>query len=273
MQAMILTAGFGTRMKPFTESFPKPLVPVNDVPLILYTLAFLKKNGFREVFLNLHHQGDKIVKLLGNGAAIGMRIRYSRESMILGTGGGIRKIMPRVRDDLLIVNGDVVADFDLKALLRQHRRSKDVMTMALCHPENPDRFGHGRIYYEGAKMTSMIGHPPPGPKAKGAIYASYHVLSKPGIMPRLKTLPANEAFCVIRRVYVPDIVVGKPFGAHVIDGFWTICDSLADVAATESALKASRHPLSYARELLKSAKILGSKRIFSDLLECRRRAL
>lgn len=255
MNAFILTAGFGTRLRPFTDHMPKTLVPVNGRPLILYTLAFLKHNGIRDVVMNLHHHGEKIPALLGNGAAIGMRIKYSREKKILGTGGGLRKALRRMAgNNILVVNGDVVADFSLKALIRQHQRSTDVMTMALYRHRQAERYG--LIHYRGNKLTALVGEPPPAKRDRSAMYASYHVITKNLLKSRLSAPPAGEKFCVIRDVYIPELKLGKPFGAHVIRGFWRACDSLVDVKETESALRRPGFRLSYGRQLQRMASIL-----------------
>lgn len=265
MKALILAAGFGTRLKPFTEKFPKPLVPVNGIPLVLYTLAFLKHSGVCEVVMNLHHLGEEIPKLLKNGAEIGMKIRYSREPKILGTGGGIKKALSLLDEDTLVVNGDVIADFDLKALIKQHKTRDDVMTMGLyAHPRAKD---YGLISFEGKKLTSFLGKPEPSAKAKHAMYASFHVFSKTGLAKRFQTFPRREAFCIIRDVYIPEILGGQNFGAFGIKGFWVVCDRLKDVAGAEADLK--RRRLSYAAELKKMVTVLEKKRVYHEILQAR----
>ena len=92
MKAIILAAGFGTRLRPLTNNTPKPLLPVGDRPLIQYNLMLLKKYGITEVAINLHYHGEKIRETLGDGRKLGMQIVYSEEPEILGTGGGIKKV-------------------------------------------------------------------------------------------------------------------------------------------------------------------------------------
>lgn len=270
MKALVLAAGFGTRLKPFTGTFPKPLVPVNGVPLILYTLAFLKTNGVRDVVMNLHHLGSKIPSLLGNGRDLGMRISYSREPVILGTGGGIKKVMRGVKDDLVVINGDVIADFDLKGLIAQHRRSGDVMTMALY--DHPRAEKYGLISYEEERLTSLLGNPSPSPKAKSAMYASYHVVNKDATRERFKAFSPDAKFCIIRDVYIPHIVAGGRFGAYELRGFWAVCDGLDDVRAAETALARPRFALSYAKTLDAMAKKLKRRPVYQRILAARRDA-
>ncbi|HWC50736.1 MAG TPA: sugar phosphate nucleotidyltransferase, partial [Nitrospira sp.] len=91
MKAMILAAGLGTRLRPLTNAIPKPLLPIAGTPLIVWNLLLLKRHGFQDVIINLHHLGPMIEQALGNGSKYGMRIYYSHEPVILGTGGGIKQ--------------------------------------------------------------------------------------------------------------------------------------------------------------------------------------
>ena len=90
-RAMLLAAGLGTRLLPITEKTPKPLVPVLNVANILYGLFLLKRCGIEEVVLNLHHLPQAIEDYLKDGKPWGMHIEYSREQLLLGTGGGLKK--------------------------------------------------------------------------------------------------------------------------------------------------------------------------------------
>ena len=91
---MILAAGLGTRLRPLSHTTPKALLLVRGQPLIVYSLKLLKKNGVTEVLINLHHLGDLIEKELGDGKKFGMKISYSWESTVLGTGGASKKESP-----------------------------------------------------------------------------------------------------------------------------------------------------------------------------------
>ena len=89
MRAMILAAGFGTRLRPLTDRVPKPLIDVGGHPMITYPLAILREAGVREVLINLHHLGGQIREALSDGARYGLAIHYSEEDPILDTGGAI----------------------------------------------------------------------------------------------------------------------------------------------------------------------------------------
>ena len=108
MKAMILAAGFGTRLLPITETCPKPLVKVADKPLLEHQIGWLKHAGIHELVINLHHLGDMIEARIGDGSRFGVRIRYSREQTLLDSGGGIAKALPLLGDaPFICMLGDI----------------------------------------------------------------------------------------------------------------------------------------------------------------------
>jgi MurNAc alpha-1-phosphate uridylyltransferase len=110
---MILAAGRGERMRPLTDRCPKPLLEVGGRPLIAWHLRRLAAAGIRDVVINHAWLGDRIEAALGDGAAYGLRIRYSAETEALETAGGIAKALPLLGDDpFVVVNGDVWCDWD-----------------------------------------------------------------------------------------------------------------------------------------------------------------
>lgn len=252
MKAFILAAGFGTRLRPFTNHSPKALVPVHGVPLILYILAFLKHNRINDVVINLHHHGEKIPKLLGNGSQFGMRISYSREPVILGTGGGIKKALRYFTDDMLIINGDVIADFDLKSMIAQHQKNKALATLSVYKHPNSAKFG--LLYYHHDQLLSILSEPTTSEKFEAAMFGSFHILNKQQVLPHMKQFTPSNKFCIMRDVYIPQIKSGTAFGSYEIKGLWTVNDSLDDVRGTEHKLNS--HTLSYVKSLRQICKSL-----------------
>lgn len=247
MNAMILAAGFGTRMRPFTDENPKPMVPVNGLPLLCYTLAWLKKNGITDVVINLHHHGEKIVKHFGNGKRFGLRIRYSRENKILGTGGGIKKALRYLDDEFLIVNGDIVFDLDLRRLLKQHSALKNPMATLLVR-QVPDAKRYGVVGVLKGQVQNILGEPRVSQTLKETMFAGVSVFNKKNLMQALKqNKKLTDFFCIIRDVEIPFLKSGGQMGAFLHRGFWRVNDNLADVAQTAKILRQQR--LSYAKEL------------------------
>ena len=113
MRAMILAAGRGERMRPLTDRLPKPLLPVGGKPLIAWHLERLAAAGFQDVVINHAWLGHEIERALGDGAAHGVRIRYSAEATALETAGGIAQALPLLGGEpFLVINGDVWCDWD-----------------------------------------------------------------------------------------------------------------------------------------------------------------
>lgn len=254
MKALILAAGFGTRLRPFTHHTPKALAPVQEIPLIVYTLAFLKKNDIKEVVINLHHLGHKIRKLLGNGKKLGLKITYSPEEKILGTGGGIKKASKFLGDDFLVINSDVIADFNLKAFIRQHLNRKPMATLTLF--KHPEAKKYGLLYYKNKKLLSILKKTP---AASHAMFASFHIINKKKIEPHWKKFPAGQMFCIMRDVYIPLASKNGDLEVHLIKGYWSVCDSQNDIHQTEKDFKSKDVRLSYTAELKKIARLLKIK--------------
>ncbi len=118
MRAIVLAAGRGERMRPLTDTLPKPLIHVAGKPLIGYHLNALANAGIRDVVINLSWLGERIKEALGDGRDYGVRIRYSEEGAVaLETGGGIFQAVPWLGPEpFLVVNGDVWTDIDFGTL-------------------------------------------------------------------------------------------------------------------------------------------------------------
>ncbi|MGI9285853.1 MAG: N-acetylmuramate alpha-1-phosphate uridylyltransferase MurU [Pseudomonadales bacterium] len=118
MKAMILAAGRGERMRPLSDTLPKPLLEVAGKPLIVYHIERLVRAGVNELVINHAWLGEKIEQTLGNGSAFDAYISYSPEQQALETAGGIKQALPLLgTGEFLLVNGDIWCDFDLTALL------------------------------------------------------------------------------------------------------------------------------------------------------------
>jgi len=114
---MILAAGRGERLRPLTDTTPKPMLMVRGRPLLEHQIDWLKAAGIRELVINLHHLGEQIEAHLGDGARFGVQIRYSRETELLDTGGGIVNARPQLGSEpFLLLNGDIFTDFPLTDL-------------------------------------------------------------------------------------------------------------------------------------------------------------
>ena len=131
---MILAAGLGTRLKPFTDHHPKALATVNGKSLLEINILNLQRFGIRDVIVNVHHFADQIEQVLADNKGFGSRVQVSDErAEVLETGGGLKKAIPLLRDteDVLVMNVDILSDFDLNRMILQHKRSGALATLAV----------------------------------------------------------------------------------------------------------------------------------------------
>lgn len=146
MTALVLTAGLGTRLDPLTRLVAKAAVPLAGPTLIERVLAWLRRNGIRDVVLNLHHKPETITAIVGDGAHLGLRVRYSWEQPLLGSAGGPRHALDLLgAGTFLIVNGDTVAEVPLAPLLQMHAQSGADVTMALVPNPAPHHYNGVRL--------------------------------------------------------------------------------------------------------------------------------
>ncbi len=129
MRAIILAGGKGTRLAPYTTIFPKPLMPIDDVPILEVVLRQLRASGFRRVTLAVGHLAELLVAYFGDGSRLGVEIDYAREDEPLGTAGPLA-LIPGLDDTFLLMNGDVLTDLDYRELVAYHRRQGGVATIA-----------------------------------------------------------------------------------------------------------------------------------------------
>ncbi len=132
MNAFVLAAGFGTRLRPLTDTLPKPLAPVLNIPSICYTLFLLKEAGIRRAVINIHYHPDSIRRFFEHHDFGSLEVVLSEETTILGTGGGLKKCEHLLDgEDFVLINGDVISDIDLKSLIETHRKNGTGGTLAL----------------------------------------------------------------------------------------------------------------------------------------------
>ena len=153
MRAMILAAGLGTRMRPLTDTVPKPLLKVGGKYLIAYHLENIAKTDITDVVINTHWLAEKIPAALGDGSRWGLNIHYSHEPELLETAGGIANAMQTLVGDgddrFLLLNGDVYTELDLKGWLSS---ISDIDARTLAHlalVNNPKHNAQGDFFLSG----------------------------------------------------------------------------------------------------------------------------
>jgi len=133
MKAMVLCAGYGTRLGELTRDVPKPMLPLQDQPLLAYIISHLARHGFDQIAVNLHFMPETIRNYFGDGSRWHVRLSYSNEPELLGTAGGVKKMEYFFHDEeaFLVQYGDVITDQDFTAMLKFHRERKALATLLL----------------------------------------------------------------------------------------------------------------------------------------------
>jgi NDP-sugar pyrophosphorylase family protein len=161
--ALLLTAGLGTRLRPLTDELAKPALPVAGATLVERIVLGLRRDAVTDLLLNLHYLPSTITRVVGDGAGLGVRVRYSWEMPLLGSGGGPRRAFSLVSDDRLwLINGDTLSDVDLRAMGDEHAQSDALVTMAVIPNPAPDRYGGVVVDRDGA-VIGFVPRGAPGP--------------------------------------------------------------------------------------------------------------
>jgi NDP-sugar pyrophosphorylase family protein len=208
MNAMILGAGLGTRMAPLSAAVAKPALPLLDEPLVLRLARQLAAGGARRLVVNAHAHPESLRAALRDAP---LPVELSLEPELLGSGGGIAAARARLDGaaPFVVVNGDMVLDLDLPALLEAHRRAGALVSLALR--DDPRKKEFGTIGYDGAgrvrRITSRIDL---GGEVGCGLFIGVHVIE-----PRIFDRMPRGAFEILPAVYVPALRDGELFAAWI----------------------------------------------------------
>jgi len=215
MKAMILAAGFGTRLFPLTIDRTKPAIPFLGKPLVGYVAEYVARFGFEDVVVNLHHQPESVKEALGDGSKYGVKIHYTlEEPAILGTAGALDNARHLLEDEtFLIVNGKIITDIDIAAALETHRKSGAIATMVLKENTKNERF---TIVETENGFVTNFGDFPQKESQNSLMFTGIHILE-----PRVfDYIPRGIYSDIVPTFYNPAIQNGERIAAHVSNGNW-----------------------------------------------------
>ena len=213
MKAMILAAGLGRRLAPLTNRTPKPLLPIAGEPLLVRQIRQLNRAGYNDIVINLHHLGEQITATLGDGNGLGVNIQYSHEDILLDTGGGIVRALPKLGDaPFMVLNGDILTDFDFTDLPTAF--TPDTLGH-LVVTEKPASRDHGDFNVGNQRITE---------RGDDWVYCGIAVLD-----PRLFVNAPQGAFS-LRDIYFAALAKNQ-LSAQIHAGYWTDIGDLKEYAA------------------------------------------
>jgi len=216
MKAILLAGGKGTRLRPLTIHTPKPIVPIFNRPFLHYQLDLLRQvPEIDEAILSLNYQPRRIEEIFGDGADTGLAIRYVVEPTPLGTGGAIRYAGEKLRESVVVFNGDVLTQVDLGAVIRLHRERQAKATIVLTPVANPTAYGLVETDQLG-NILRFVEKPKADEITCNTINAGIYVL-EPDTFDRI---PKDTPWSIERSFFPSLIERGETFVSYVDRGYW-----------------------------------------------------
>jgi NDP-sugar pyrophosphorylase family protein len=239
MRAIILSAGYGTRLWPLTEDRTKPAIPILGKPLVGYVAEYVARYGFNEIVVNLHHRPESVRAALGDGSQFSVKLHYVEEPVILGTSGALDNTREFFEHEtFLSINGKLITDIDLNAALDTHRRTQALATLVLLPNTKRERFSiveveQGRITGFGPMPVADTNGPAP------LMFTGITILE-----PRIfDYIPRGVFSHSVTDVYPQAIANGETIAAHISSGTWRELSTLKrylDISV--EMLKETRQP-------------------------------
>lgn len=232
MKAVILAGGEGTRLRPLTSNQPKPMMPIANRPMMEHIVKLLAQHGFDEIVVTVAFLANQIRTYFGDGAELGVEMRYATEDSPLGTAGAVRNAAEELDDTFLVIAGDVLTDIDLAEVVAAHKASGALGTIALKRVSDPVEFGIV-ITGEDGTIERFLEKPTWGQVFSDTINTGIYVLE-----PRIfDYIPEGEVVDFSSDVFPAALAKGELLMGHVIEGYWE------DVGNLDSYLYAHEHIL------------------------------
>lgn len=212
-RAVILVGGKGERLRPLTESTPKPMLPVLDRPLLSYTFDQLRQTGVEEAVLACGYLPSAIAGHYGRQAG-GLDLHYRVEPSPLGTGGAVGFAAAGFREGFLVANGDTLRDVDLRPLVALHRRRRAAATILLTRVDDPTRYGV--VETTGSGLVSAFREKPRLEEINTDLVNAGVYMLEPSV---LDLIPSGRPVSIERDVF-PQLAAERALYAVALDGYW-----------------------------------------------------
>lgn len=215
MHAVIMAGGFGTRLRPLSYHIPKPMVPMANRPMLYHIIELLKTHKFHDLIMMLYFQPDVITNYFGDGAKMGVKIRYPKPELDLGTAGSVKFAQKHLNDTFIVISGDVLTDFDLTKAIEFHKKKKALATMILTRTANPLQYGVV-ITDTAGKIERFLEKPSWGEVFSDTINTGIYILD-PEV---LDFIPQDRPFDFSKDLFPLLLREQKPLYGYVAEGYW-----------------------------------------------------
>ena len=217
MKAIILSGGLGSRLKPFTEVIPKPLLPIGEKAILEIQIENLKKHGFEEIILATNYKSNYIENFFGDGSKYGVKLKISQEEIALGTAGPVKLLENELDKPFLVMNGDILTLLNYQKMYDFALQSPSILTLGIKDIITPFRFGN--IFTEGDYVVGIEEKP----NIETTILAGVYIF-KPEI---LKYIPNNTYYgmdTLIKDLLANQIKIAK----YQIKEYWIDIGQIED---------------------------------------------
>jgi len=221
--AVILSGGLGTRLKPFTEAIPKPLLPIGDKAVLEIQIERLKKYGFDNIFLATNYKSNYIENFFGDGSRYGVKLEFSRESHPLGTAGPVKLLQNKLSDPFIVMNGDILSLVDFEKVYEFASSKESLLTVTI--KKIITTYAFGNIFFDGDFVTQIEEKPDIITYALAGIY-----VMKPEL---LEFIPENQYFgmdVLLRKM----LGLNLPIAKYEIKEYWLDIGQLQDYETAQT---------------------------------------
>lgn len=237
MKAVIMAGGFGTRLKPLTIHRPKPMVPVANRPIMEHIVNLVRRHGITDIISILYFQPEQIIDYFRDGSAFGVRMQYVTADADFGTAGAVRNAVDLIAGDrALVISGDILTDFDLGALVREHEARRAEATIALTPVENPLAFGIVIADRETGRIERFLEKPTWGEVFSDTINTGIYLL-EPSTLERV---PPETNVDFSKDLFPQMLREGAPLHGYIAHGYWRDIGNLNEYRRAHDDLFAGR---------------------------------
>lgn len=207
-----MAGGFGTRMKELTKDTPKPMLLLNDKPILEYSIDLCKRYGIKHIAISIYHFGEKIKEHFGDGKKFGVNIVYVEEKEPLGTGGALKLFKDWLDEPFMMCNADELKDINLKKMYEQHIASKSLATIALTEVEDPSQYGV--VELKGDRIIRFVEKPKREDAPSNFINAGLYILDPKAI----KFIP--DGYTMVEKDLFPLLAKNNVLSGFKFKGQW-----------------------------------------------------
>jgi len=233
MKAVVMAGGEGSRLRPLTVGRPKPMVTVVSRPVMEHILLLLKKHGITEIVVTLQYLAGAIQSYFGDGSGWGMKIQYTVEDFPLGTAGSVKQAQHLLTETFVVISGDALTDYDISAIVAQHRKRGAMATLTLARVPNPLEYGVV-ITNDDGTVRQFLEKPSWSEVFSDTVNTGIYVL-EPKV---LNYCPSSQAFDFSQDLFPVMMRNGDPIYGHIAEGYWCDIGNLEEYArATRDVLE------------------------------------